>query len=77
MHPDYQGKGLGKMLVQQGLDLADAEGKKTFLSSTEAGYEFYLKLGFKEVDVVKIDVTKWGGKEPVVSQVMLRDPRPL
>lgn len=75
MHPDYQRNGVGKMLVNHCLDLADAEGKKAFLGATEEGVKLYSKCGFRQVEDVKVDVTRWGGKEPAMIWPMVRDPK--
>jgi len=47
--PDYQRKGLGRMLLRWGLDKADAEGKRAFLTSTPEGKPLYLSEGMKEM----------------------------
>ncbi|KAF4627896.1 hypothetical protein G7Y89_g10253 [Cudoniella acicularis] len=75
VHQGYQGKGLGRMLLEYGLKLADAEGKRAYIQATRAGYPVYAKLGFKEVDCLEVDLSKWGGKEPGVNWAMLREPQ--
>jgi len=45
VHPDFQGKGRGKALVQQGLGLADKEGVCASVISAEGKEGFYRKLG--------------------------------
>lgn len=57
--PAHQRKGVGRLLVQEGLDWAALEGKeeddvggrprKVYLRSTAEGRGLYLSLGFKEV----------------------------
>lgn len=74
VHPDYQGKGLGSRLLKHGLDLADAEGRVVYIEATAAGYPVYAKLGFEEIDAIRVDLSKWGGKEPGINRVMLRQP---
>lgn len=44
--PGYQRKGIGKMLMQWGLDRAEKDGQDVCLSSSTAGLSLYLKLGF-------------------------------
>lgn len=75
--PAYQRKGLGKLLLKHGLDLADSEGRKAYIEASEDGHPVYLKLGFRDVDLVKVDLSKWGGKEPGITWVMVRDPQPI
>lgn len=57
--------------------MADAEGRKVYIEATPSGHPVYLKLGFKDIDVLKVDLSKWGGKEIGVNTIMLRDPQPI
>jgi GNAT superfamily N-acetyltransferase len=75
--PAYQGRGLGKLLMKQGLDRADAEGRKVYIESTSAGHPLYLKLGFKDVDIMEIDLSKYGGTKPGKNWIMVREPQPV
>jgi len=65
--------------MEYGLALADAEGRRCHIEATPNGYPLYLKLGFKEIDVVTVDLTKWGGMEgkPGINRVMVREAGPL
>lgn len=47
---DYQKKGIGRMLVEWGLERVDAEGVECCVSGTPEGMGLYEKYGFKEVD---------------------------
>lgn len=47
---EYQRKGIGRMLVEWGLERADAEGVECALAATPEGKGLYEKYGFKEVD---------------------------
>ncbi|KAK7973239.1 hypothetical protein PG996_007463 [Apiospora saccharicola] len=53
--PKYHRKGIATALLAPMLDIADAEGRKTYLEATVAGRPLYEKLGFREVDVLKFD----------------------
>lgn len=75
--PSYQRKGLATMLLSHVLSLADAEGRKTYVESTPTGYPLYKKFGFRDIDLLRVDLSKWGGKEPGINTIMLRQPRPL
>lgn len=66
VHPDFQGMGCGTMLLRHGLELADREGRKTYIESTVAGHPLYLKLGWKDVDLIDVR-----GKP---NWIMIRDP---
>ncbi|KAF4959155.1 hypothetical protein FGADI_1895 [Fusarium gaditjirri] len=52
--PGNQRRGIGKMLLQWGLDHAAAEGKDCYLVATEAGRPLYVAAGFKDTRVVSI-----------------------
>lgn len=54
--PAYQGRGVGRMLVQWGIEKAKAEGKGLYLAATPAGKPFYTRLGLEEVGGFEI----WG-----------------
>ncbi|KAG5789732.1 hypothetical protein H9Q69_011207 [Fusarium xylarioides] len=52
--PGNQRRGIGKMLLQWGLDHAAAEEKDCYLVATEAGRPLYVAAGFKDIRVVSI-----------------------
>ncbi len=45
--PSYHRRGIGRVLVQWGLDTASAQGKQVFLAATPAGKFLYESMGFK------------------------------
>ena len=75
--PVYQRRGLGAMLLKHVLAMADAERRKSYIEATPQGYGLYVKLGFEEIDHIKIDVSRWGGKEPALNRALSRSPRPF
>lgn len=46
VHPDYQGRGIGRELVQWGLDRAAKDGVCASVISSKGKEPFYLKAGF-------------------------------
>ncbi|KAF5706467.1 integral membrane protein [Fusarium globosum] len=52
--PGNQRRGVGKMLLQWGLDRAAEEGKDCYLVATEAGRPLYVAAGFEDIRVVSI-----------------------
>lgn len=46
VHPDFQGRGIGKTLVQWGLDQAEGEGVCASVMSAPGKDPFYQKCGF-------------------------------
>ncbi|KAF2849725.1 hypothetical protein T440DRAFT_355844, partial [Plenodomus tracheiphilus IPT5] len=49
IHPDYQGKGVGRELVAWGLEKARQEGVHASVIASEGNDTFYLRCGFDEV----------------------------
>lgn len=57
VHPDFQGQGLGKLILQIIQKRAAAQGYKTITLGTETGmraFQLYRKYGFEAVDSSKI-----------------------
>ena len=50
------------MLVDWGTKVGDEAGIPCYLEGTPAGYHLYKQSGFKDVEVLDMDLTKWGGK---------------
>lgn len=73
--PKYQRKGLGALLLNHTLAKADVEGKTCYIEATEAGHILYSRLGWKDVDLIKVDCARWGGDRMGLNWVMLRQPR--
>ncbi|KAK8070612.1 Acyl-CoA N-acyltransferase [Apiospora hydei] len=53
--PKYSRKGIATALLAPMLDIADAEGRKTYLEATAAGKPLYEKLGFRLVELLTFD----------------------
>jgi GNAT superfamily N-acetyltransferase len=75
--PAYQRRGLATKLLNHVLDMADKQGKVSYLESTDAGWSVYRKLAYKEIDVLEIDLSKWGSKEVGRNRILLREPQPI
>ncbi|RFU28351.1 hypothetical protein B7463_g7994, partial [Scytalidium lignicola] len=73
--PIYQKKGLGTLLLKEAFDRADTEGKRAYLEAMEAGHNLYLRLGWADVDLLEVDVGKWGGEGKAPYWVMVREPQ--
>lgn len=67
--PQYQGRGAGSALMEWGKAKADELGLPIYLESSPKGHGFYLKHGFKDYEVLDIDLSEFGGtlhKEPLM-----------
>lgn len=72
-HPDYWRQGVGSMLVQSGLRVADQYGIKTYVMSEPAGLKVYLNHGFRVVDEITVEYAKFGGTEPTTHYFLVRE----
>jgi GNAT superfamily N-acetyltransferase len=70
--PEYQRRGIGKLLLADGLKLADEAGVPVWLGASPSGYGLYLKHGFEEDLKLDIDFTKYGGVGESVHYCMIR-----
>ncbi len=60
--------------MRQGLAVADELGARTYLESSQAGAPLYLKLGFKQVDDILVDMRPYGGTKVESEKCMIREP---
>ena len=61
-HSHHQQRGAGAMLVQWGADVADEAGSCCYLDASAAGYRLCRKKRFEDVDVIEMDLSRFGGK---------------
>jgi ribosomal protein S18 acetylase RimI-like enzyme len=70
VHPSYQRKGVGTVLVNWGLKHAQARGENAYLEASDFGKGLYIKLGFREVGDLEVEE----GVKKVVLPCMLWEP---
>lgn len=74
--PAHQGKGAGSILLKYGMEKADREGARIYLTASSAGYAIYEKKGWKSLDdTIVVDAEQWGLPNGGVSRTvcMMRD----
>jgi hypothetical protein len=76
-HPDHQGRGAGKMLLDWGLKKADDEGLVTYLNATDVGRRMYEKSRFEVVKTIEWDRVPWGGEGKDCHWCMVRQPQKM
>ena len=74
MHPDYQGQGIAKLLLDAGLEIADRAHAKAWLSSAPKAVGFYEKNGWEIKERYDTDLRKFGGVGTYSPAWMLRLP---
>ena len=52
--PEFQGRGIGRLLMEHLLGWLDQRGTPSLLDATEMGYPLYKKLGFVETDLSSV-----------------------
>lgn len=73
--PQHQGQGVGKALLRWGIERAEAEHRRIYLEATMEGLPVYEKSGWRALEQVDIDYTRWGGQGEQTLTLMVRDPR--
>jgi predicted N-acetyltransferase YhbS len=58
--PEFQGKGVGSMLLDWGLEIAKQEGLDAWLLAAPSAHEFYIKKGFEDVGFFDLDLEACG-----------------
>ena len=48
------------MLVRWGVEEAKRRGVPAYLESSEAGHSLYQKCGFRDLELLSVDLSKWG-----------------
>lgn len=57
--PKCQGKGIGDKFLLYGFGSADRDAHSTWSSAFPGSRDFYLKMGFVEVDHADLDLNAW------------------
>ena len=72
--PAYQRRGLGSMLIRQGLDDADKIGAQTYIEASPDGLPLYLKHGWEPVGELAINMGKHGAGSGVeIMPLLMRE----
>ena len=74
VHPDYQRKGVGTLLLQRGIERAEGAQANIWLTSTPQAVPTYLKNGWEVKEIQTIDLGEYGGEGIYNRAWMLREP---
>lgn len=78
VHPSHQRRGVGKLLMKWGINIAKQMRVPVYLEATHEGVPLYKKCGFETLKkgvLLKSKVTKW--EKDVVVPLMVRMPKGL
>jgi ribosomal protein S18 acetylase RimI-like enzyme len=70
--PNYQGRGVGSLLCNEGLRIADQEKLPAWLEASAKGRKLYQRLGFEDVVEIVTDLSKYGGEGVTTTVCMVR-----
>lgn len=74
VHPDYQGKGVGKQLVQWGLDVSERLKVPVYLESTHEGLPLYERTGFRKLEGITLKPEVTHMEKDIEAPIMVRMP---
>jgi len=58
--PGHQRKGYGRLMLEHGLKIVDAEGAKCYIEATAEGLGLYEALGWQRIDKMEVDLAEHG-----------------
>jgi GNAT superfamily N-acetyltransferase len=73
VHPENQRKGVGTALVESGIRYAKSVGIPIFTMAFNASRGFYERLGFREVERIVQDDSRYGGAGKYGAYFMVYD----
>ncbi|KAF6806378.1 hypothetical protein CSOJ01_08873 [Colletotrichum sojae] len=71
--PAHQRRGVGRQLMEWGLDEAARAGLPAYLVASPDGYPLYVRCGFVDVEEVQMDFTRFGVPRVCTSTLMVRE----
>ncbi|KAI2479895.1 acetyltransferase [Pyrenophora tritici-repentis] len=76
-HPEHQRRGIGSMLLTEGLAYADRNGLKTLVVAKTPGVKLYQDHDFQVVDKVEQERPQYGWSKPYTTTILIRQPRSI
>ena len=72
IHPAYQRRGLGTLLINSGLSIANAAGARTYIQSSKVGLALYKHHGSRGIDEVTLE-GKGYGQDDIVEKYLVKE----
>lgn len=76
VHPNWQRKGVGSMLVRTFLESVNNDHAKCYVHASRTGKLLYEKFGFRTMGVTAIELQEFGDYEPYTTWDMQREAMP-
>ncbi|XP_014559678.1 hypothetical protein COCVIDRAFT_35203 [Bipolaris victoriae FI3] len=76
-HPEHQRRGIGSMLLAEGLAYADRNSLKTIVVAKTPGVKLYQDHGFQVVKLVQQERPQYGWSKPYTTTILIRQPKPI
>lgn len=73
--PHYQRRGLGTMLIEEGLRNADRDNAGAYVEASWKGLELYKRYGWEQIDRIELDMTPHGGDGIAIEELLIREPK--
>lgn len=70
VHPENQGKGVGTALLKHGIEKAREMNMDIFVLGMAGGFRIYKRMGFKLMETVVQDATRYGGNDNYAFQFL-------
>ncbi|POS73480.1 acetyltransferase [Diaporthe helianthi] len=70
VHPENQGRGVGKALLKHGIEKAREMNMDIFVLGMAAGFQIYKRMGFTVMEKVVQDATRYGGNDNYAFQFL-------
>ena len=59
--PEWQGRGIGSAIIHWALEHLRLDSIPVFLNAQPDGYALYKRLGWKDVENIDVDLSRWVG----------------
>lgn len=73
--PEHQRRGLGTMLIEEGLRNADKDSARAYVEASAKGLQLYKRHGWRKIDFIEIDMTAHGGNGIAREELLMREPK--